>query len=767
MRAKFPVLVLSALLLASCASTPATTPSGGDSGGEVVTAEVVSISASGLTKTVYEINEQVSLNGLVVTAYLNNGTSKTVAHSECQFDIPSTATSGMKNATVTYSNKSATFSFYVKQASSTDTDDPSGGDDDPSGGETDLDGFVAIAEAPEGATRETFTDWTDAMKTIFTTYLAGVIPPFFYMDELRVTYDNLDILQVRGKTRENVMADYYIFLNNMADGYQAIMQEDSAGRIHVYGRTVVNNVLVSIDALEGTEYVTINFDKDVATSSWPAEGLKQVFSEEYESIYTIPAYEAAGVTYIIEEDIMSNLNILCLGAPETSVETYKQALLDSGNFEVQQLESGEWTAQSRDKRIIVLFYYDGYGLMICTTHGEGENYASWSDCVSAINEFGRKELRLNKDIAETFPEITSDQPAQYSINREVRGILKIVIHKESTFKQEDLFKYAMKCYKELDYEIEMKDDYYWLVPADKSFALYLVLTDYVSDLGETWSDITVGVCDYRIFEGYYVYYGVWPTAMVNTIVGKLNPSLQYPGIEAAAGVYYVKSNYKDNIFMDILNLPESALADYKNELKNTYEYTFTDVENGYVAVDPDQTVAITCTYHNGVFHWDLSKYTAPVEDNGLAEFNFLNNTQYVGHADDWSTATWACGKVSFVIGKGTSSRYPTNQGQFIGSKDPSDNTFYPVALFNGQTINISHEAKKVTKIELYANDDMTYSKMSLSFDNLKALSFTGATREVNEARRKVTFTFDTPVAVATASVGSTGFTLKTLNVYYE
>ncbi len=103
MKAKFLLLVPSALLLFSC--TPAnSTPINPDDSGEVV-ASVVSISASGLTKTEYEINEEVSLNGLVVTAYMSDGTSKTVPHSECTFNIPSTSTSGMKNATVTYDGK--------------------------------------------------------------------------------------------------------------------------------------------------------------------------------------------------------------------------------------------------------------------------------------------------------------------------------------------------------------------------------------------------------------------------------------------------------------------------------------------------------------------------------------------------------------------------------------------------------------------------------------------------------------------------------------
>ncbi len=744
MKAKFSIAVLSALLLFSC--TPASTTPNGDEPGEVV-ATVVSISASGLTKTEYEINEQVSLNGLVVTAYMSDGTNKTVPHSDCTFNIPSTSTSGMKNATVTYSGKSATFSLYVKPAS-VDPTDPE-----------DLDGFVAKAEAPAGATKETFTDWTSEMKAIFNTYLAGVIPPFFYMDELRVTYDNLDILQVRGKTRENVMQDYYDLLNSTS-GYQAIAQADNAGKVHVYGRALAGNVLVSIDALEGKEYVTINFDKDVATSSWPADGLKQVFSEEYESIYTIPAYEVEGVTYIIEEDIMSNINILCLGAPENSVETYKQALLDA-QFEVQQLETGEWTAQSRDKKIIVLFYYDGYGLMISTTHGEGENYASWAECVSAINEFGRTELRLGKDIAPEFPEITTgEEKAQYSVVRDVRGILKIVIHKDTTFKQEDLFKYAMKCYKELDYEIEMKGDYYWLIPEDKSFALYLVLTDYISDLGEVWSDITVGVCDYRIFEGYYVYYGVWPTAMVNTIVGKIDSSLQYPVINSASGVYYVKSNYKDNIFMDILNLPASTLNDYKVELKDSYDFKISEIENGFNAVDSDEKVIISCTLIDGIFHWDMSRYFKDTSTSTSSDVSFSDKSQLVLETD-YSRGTWVNGPLSFVVDNNKTAYGVGNYGEYVSN---------PLRVYKNQKIIVSVTDKVITEISFKLVDvKKGNGQIQSGFEktNLTNLVIEGLTlSNYNEATGVAKYTVsDLSNIEFVASIG--GFGLSKVTVSYK
>ena len=78
--------------------------------------------------------------------------------------------------------------------------------------------------------------------------------------------------------------------------------------------------------------------------------------------------------------------------------------------------------------------------------------------------------------------------------------------------------------------------------------------------------------------------------MVNTIVGKIDSSLQYPVINSASGVYYVKSNYKDNIFMDILNLPASTLVDYKKVLVDDYEYAITDIENGFQAVNPNKPV---------------------------------------------------------------------------------------------------------------------------------------------------------------------------------
>ena len=52
------------------------------------------------------------------------------------------------------------------------------------------------------------TDWTDEMKVILRKYLHGYLPPFYFVESLKVTYDELGYLSVTGKGDANTLTNY-------------------------------------------------------------------------------------------------------------------------------------------------------------------------------------------------------------------------------------------------------------------------------------------------------------------------------------------------------------------------------------------------------------------------------------------------------------------------------------------------------------------------------------------------------------------------------
>lgn len=642
--------------------------------------------------------------------------------------------------------------------------------DPETGEEIDLEGLVEVAYAPEGATSETLTDWTDEMKAILSKYLGGVVPPFFYMDNMRVSYDDLEILQARGDSRENIAEDYCDLLNETT-GYQAYVDEDQKGRTHVYGRAFGDGFLIEIDALDANGIFSINFNRMSALTSWPSDAFNQIFASEYESSESLPALTYDNAQYIIESDMMSNIFIYCMGAPASAVETYCDVLEDA-KYTVQAMTGdyeGAYTAMSRDKRIIVFFYFDGTGIQIEVTHGEGENYTTWADCLSALDDFARTELRLDHDISNLFPEIPTAE--QYTIERDVRGVIKVVAHKGSSFKQEDIFNYVMKCMSsDYKYTASVKDDIYWLITEDKSFALYLTLEDYISDLGEVWSDLRIAVTDYRIFEGYTVTYGSWPSSRVDNVVNQLGGASMIkmvPPIKYSDATYYCYSNLTNNVKIDIVGLPSGTLEAYKKVLTDNFEYETTATEKGFSAIDRSKKIKLTVETKGEELHWELEKYIPDTTSNGVASFDFSSTAQLTSTEPGWVSATWTNGDITFKVLKGESSIDVGNYGHYIGTKPSESSKFNPLVVFQNQKINISAaNGKKVSKLEFYAHEAVTlYNRYDISYANLGEITYEGASVATNESLLKVTLTLAAPVSSLTIDVAK-AFSLKELKVTF-
>ena len=759
MKFKFPLVLLSGALLLGCGGTPT---GGTDPGSQQTQKVLITISVTNPTKSSYEVGDTISLSGMVVTAYYSDGSTETIPLSSCTVVTPSTATSGTKTITVTYNGKTATVVIYVTSSGQggdpVDPVDPT----DPADPE-DLDGYVAIAEAPEGVT---LTDWTDAMKEIFQTYLAGIIPPFFNLEELRVTYDNLDILQVRGVAYDGVLQEYCDFLNTQ-QGYQAYIDNDNAGRGHVYARALSMDlvpVLISVDALVGNGYITINFDKDIATSSWPSDGIAQVCSEEYESIYTVPAYVSDGVSYIIEEDIMSNLNILCLGASTDSVSEYK-TILESNSYKVQEMETaGMYTALSRDSKIIIVFYYDGYGLMIMATHGEGEKYTTWEECFWAIDDFAKVELRHAEPISSLIPAIP--EAVTYEIIRSTaNGRLEIVAHKDSSFSQKDLNLYRNAC-SEAGFDVDdIKDsERIWILPKDKSYAMFVSLNDYISDLGEVFSDFALDICDYRLYEGYNVKYGEWPTLQVNTINNNINRDAVIPGYEKSDAIYYVKSDYRQHIEMDLVNPGTTCLTDYKAGLEE-YGYTVKVVEGVYTAVDSTKSIQLTFYMKGEEMHIAIDIYVEDTYSEIEANITFLNKSNIASVDTYYETVVWQNGVASFKVEKATSANYVADGGDSAYIQNP-------LRIYKNQKITISATGKQLTKISFTVADvTMGNGSPAKGFDRSYFLNLTidGLTQEsYNSATGIATYIVNSGYEGGVEFVASLGhFGLKNVKISYK
>ena len=749
MKKKLPLLFLASALLFSACTAPAATPSGegqqegGEGQGGGSQSETVSLTDIRLNKHVLTLKAGESQ--LLVPAFTPvNATNKNVT-----WTIEDTSVATVSKTGVVRGIAAGQTVVTVKSEDGNLTDDclisvtdsssgggsqgggseggESGGGSEQGGGseggesgeDIDLDGYVAIAKAPEGVV---LTDWTDEMKAIFNTYLDGNIPPFFWMTNLQVTYDNLDILQVRGDATADCLTRYEALLD--ADGrFACYIGQDNAGRDHIYGRLLGDLTLVELDGLSANGLFSINFDLTVATYTWPAEGIADLIKEEYESRQTVlPQYEYENARYIIESDVMSNLLIYCMGAPRTAPAEYK-ALLEEYRWSVVENTEGEYAghyfAASRDRRVIADFYHDGTGLMIQLTHGEGESYTTWDSCLDAIDDFGEVELRMTSKLSALIPEVPTAE--LYEISRDVRGGLTITTYKHTDFTQADIFNYGMTAQTNSNggLQFTMKGNSYWLVDSlNHVFAIELTLGEYVSDTLAV-NTIQFTIFDYKVFEGAVVYYGAWPTSQVATIVRNINSKLFVPAYNDEDATYYVFSSYGTTITIELRYQKANALETYKALLEDN-GYTVTDIANGYTAIDRNEYAQITVTLVDEEMTIKLEKYTKSDATATKAAFNFETMNQLVD-VGNWSEVTWKNGQVTFVAKKGTSSR------DIAGGYRDQGQLYNPLRLYKGQQIEITTTSGTLSKLEFYVTDntDGTHTLAKFALNNLDGATVVG------------------------------------------
>ena len=585
----------------------------------------------------------------------------------------------------------------------------------------DLSGVVEQAVAPEGVV---LTDWTDEMKVILKKYLNNHLPPFLFVEGLTVTYDELGYLTVSGSADDTTLSTFvWDVLENDPDTEWAAMQ-DAASRLHVYTRTTFDDGIIEGDALVANGVLSILYSFTPYITDWP-EGYVYTAMTEYGSNAVVPVLPAdkyiAGITYMYEVDI------LCIGASQDYLETYAAALEENRWTVTKTTVDGvdDYVAVSLDALAVLEFYYDGTGIQIILNHGDGEVYSTWEDCLAAIDDFAVNDLRLENGISDAIPEV--DGGLQYSIDRSINGRLIISALKNSSFRINDIISYReeLRAAGFVIDESKSTDENYIVCayPEDQSYAIRIELSDYISDLGDVTSMFMISIQDYRIYDGYVVK-NTWPEDMVATIVNLVAPgqSITAPGYYVEGATYYAKSNYSDEIVIDILNPGEDAINTYKTGLQDDYGFRISEEEGVVTAVDRKKQIQITFSLVNGEMHVVVRRYVEPLDVEGdEATLEFNANTITSNENGWWMDVVWGSSPFYFEVEQGTSSAFVGNSGDYIS----------PLRLYNNQTVTIAPaEGKSITKIQFYAVEARKGNGSLVSgfdVDNVASQTIEGAT----------------------------------------
>ena len=700
MNIKSSLLILaSAALLASCGQ--ASSSQTGLSTGSITSEPSTSVTSDAGSKTSEESQQgQTSKEGEVSTVVTSEG--------------------GESSAEDTHQGQT-TEDSHQGQSSQTTTGEESS---------YDVSGIVEEASAPEGVV---LTDWTDEMKVILRKYLHGYLPPFYFVESLKVTYDELGYLSVTGKGDANTLTNYGATL--YLAGWDGYIEGDEAGRDHLYGRIIYDDGILEVDALVASNIFSANFEFTPSTSDWP-EGYIALAMEEYGSVAEVPVLPAS--SYIAQISYMYEVDIFCVGVEASYLATYAQALENARWTVTSETIQGYayYTAVSLDALAVLEFYHDGTGIQLILNHGEGEIYDTWASCIAAIDDFATHDLRLSQGISSDIPEVPT--ALRYTIDRSTRGRLTIQALKNTSFKMGDVIAYRELCREAgliIDETKATGEEYIvWAYPEDHSYALCFELGTYYTDLGDAISTFEFTLQDYRIYEGYIVS-DSWPEAMVATIVNRVAPGSSVPGYFVENAVYYAKSNYSDEIVVDIVNPGNNAVNVYKEGLEE-YGFKVTEDNGTYLAVDRKKTVQATFSMQNDELHVVIRRYVTPIDiDGDEATLEFKDTTITANEKGWWSNVTFGSTPFSVVLDMNTSSAPVGNYGDYIE----------PLRLYNGQKVTIApSDNYSMTKIQFVLVDvDLTGSRYTYDKENIKTQNITGATFDSYNTNTDIaTFTVD-------------------------
>ena len=624
-------------------------------------------------------------------------------------------------------------------------------------GSIDVSGIVEEAYAGDGVV---LNDWTDEMKAILRKYLNGNVPPFYKMPSIRVTYDELGYLSVTGdatkSTEEDELNDFAEVL--IAGGWDTLASRDYSNRPHMYGRYFASDCLVESDTLVSNGIVSTNYSFSTFKTEWPTNDLSAVMME-YGSEAILPEVEAD--QYIVQISSFYDMQIYCMGTNinANSAKAYA-ALLQEYRWTVTE-EEGYYTADSLDRFAHLEFFFDGTGLMLVLSHGDGEFFTSWDQCVPAIEDFVKNDLGLSG--------LSLDVPAfeggaQYEIGRVANGWLNIYVHKDGSYKEYETQEVYRSALTEAGYTIDAtrvnRDGGvgYFAIPPQKDFAIMFLLHDAVNDIGDPANYFEISICSYRGYEGYYVN-NEWPGSYINSVLSHIGArDVVIPGYEDASTYYWKRNEAMTKMFIEIADPAEGALESYKNTLTR-YDFSVTDGENSFVAIDSSQKVSLTAKKVGKELHIVVEGYV-PAITNGTIDFKDIS---MIADKDvGYTYCVWGGSPFSFRLDKASSSVAIGNMGDYI---------YNPLRVYKDQKVTIApEEGKQLKTVTFYITDAKAGNgSIAKGFDKsyFTGLSIAGATlTDSVPSLDKYVYTVDSNHATTglqfTASLG--GFALSKIVV---
>ena len=619
----------------------------------------------------------------------------------------------------------------------------------------DVSGIVEEAYAGDGVILD---DWSAEMKAMFTKYLNGIIPPFYKMPSIRVTYDELGYLSATGDaTKDSDLAELdAIYDALVAGGWEASATYDYASRPHMYGRKFTADGVVESDSMCVNGIVSTNYDFSFSRTGWPSDDISAIFME-YGTNAILPVLEAD--SYISEVSSFYDMNILCLGENITASTPAAYAeLLKEYRWQVKlstEYAVDYYIADSLDALAHLEFYFDGSGVILMLSHGEGERYASWEDCIPAIEDFVKTDLGL-ESLSLDIPAFEGG--ALYEIERNARGWLNIYIHKDGSYKEyetEEVYRSALTT---AGYTIDAtkvsRDSGvgYFGVPPQNDFAIMYLLRDEVNDNGDDADYFEISICSYRGYQGYYVNYE-WPGAYMGTVLSHIGATgVTIPSYDDASTYYWKRNDMLTKMFIEIADPAENALTTYKNNLSR-YDYAVSENDGVVTGIDPSGKVMISAKMVGKELHITIEGYAAPVV-NGTIDFK---DTSMITDRDQaYSYCVWGGSPFSFRLDKNTATQAVGNYGDYMSN---------PLRVYKNQKVTIApEEGKKLKTVTVYLADVVKGNGdpvSGFSDANFTGLNIAGATLtdSVSDLKKYV-FSIDESYAEAgisfVASVGHFG-----------
>lgn len=307
----------------------------------------------------YEVGDSLNLNGLVVTASYTDNSTRVLSSSEYTTD-PANGTllnevSSGTTVTVTYQNKSKSFTIYVEPA--------------------------------------TKKNWTAAEAKIMSDHLHGEVLPYNGVEESVVSYsEKYDVVYIMGG--EILAAQMTAFTNAMSAANYSISFNLSTNT-YVFSKT--------IETEEGDRFVKGTYYRDENNEfyleaydpfyyAFPSALIQELIEESFEAEDILPGYDAD--RYQIDPQDGA---VYCYTSSTTSEADYTEILEEAG-WDISQgydLVNDFYLAVSPNEEYMVYYHY------------EGAPYYSLDIYVMPINYWNDKPI---KAFYEKYTDYTVDIP---------------------------------------------------------------------------------------------------------------------------------------------------------------------------------------------------------------------------------------------------------------------------------------------------------------------------------------------------------------------